>query len=115
MHVKNPILFSVLDKEHFGKEVRCSHCEKRYVFDDETLVRHLELFEGLCAQIYRSQEILGKSSIAIDIGTKHVKVPFNLLLTRLNSVIELDINGKKSEIAFRLEPIVEVAHAQQSG
>ena len=103
-----PVLFSVLDKESFSKGVHCSGCKKYYRFDDETLVRHLGLFEELCQQIYKSQEILGRSSVAIDIGAKCVKVPFNLLLTRLSSVIELNMNGKKSEIAFRLEPLMEV-------
>ncbi|MCH9635308.1 MAG: hypothetical protein S4CHLAM81_05220 [Chlamydiales bacterium] len=105
---QNPVVFSVLDKESFGKGVTCSHCEKSYRFDDETLVHHLELFEALCRQIADSSEILGRSSVAIDIGAKCVKVPFNLLLTRLSSVIELNVNGKRSEIAFRLEPLVEV-------
>ena len=105
----SPVLFSVLDKESFSQGVRCSCCGKCYLFDDKTLVHHLRLFEGLCRQIYLSQEILGKSSVAIDIGTKCVKVPFNLLLTRLTSVIELNVNGKRSEITFRLEPVMEVA------
>lgn len=104
----NPVHFSVLDKDNFDKKVYCEHCNRVYQFDDETLVHHLELFEALCQQIYKSQEILGKSSVAIDIGSKCVKVPFNLLLTRLTSVIELNVNGKKSQIAFRLEPTMEV-------
>ena len=105
---KTPIYFSVLDKKNFHKKVHCTGCDKVYQFDDQTLVHHLELFEALCQQIYKSQEILGKSSVAIDIGSKCVKVPFNLLLTRLTSVIELNVNGKKTQIAFRLEPIMEV-------
>lgn len=103
-----PVLFSVLDKENFKKEVVCAECGKKYVFDDESLVRHLELFEALCRQIYKSQEILGKSAVAIDIGDKCVKVPFNLLLTRLTSLIELNMNGKRFNITFRLEPLMEV-------
>ncbi len=107
-----PVLFSVLNKENFNKGVQCSSCGKAYRFDDKTLVHHLELFEALCQQIYRSQEILGRSSVAIDIGAKCVKVPFNLLLTRLTSVIELNMNGRKSEIAFRLEPLMDVPSAR---
>ncbi len=110
----DPVLFSVLAKESYCKGVECSGCGKIYRFDDKTLVRHLELFEALCQQIYKSQEILGKSSVAIDIGAKCVKVPFNLLLTRLTSVIELNVNGKRSEIAFRLEPLMEVPSATKT-
>jgi hypothetical protein len=103
-----PILFSVLDREHFSKIVPCEECGRKYAFDDETLLRHLTQFEALCHQIYASGEILGNSAIAIDVGNHHVKVPFNILLTRLSSVLELNVNGKKSVIFFRVEPLKDV-------
>jgi transcription elongation factor Elf1 len=106
-----PILFSVLDREHFRKIVPCTKCGLKYAFDDETLLRHLTQFEALCHQIYASEEILGSSAIAIDVGEHHVKVPFNILLTRLSSVLELNINGKKSVIYFRVEPLKDVPEA----
>jgi len=106
-----PILFSVLDREHFSRIVPCCECGRKYAFDDETLLRHLTQFEALCHQIYASEDILGSSAIAIDVGKHHVKVPFNILLTRLSSVLELNINGKKSEIFFRVEPLKDVPEA----
>ena len=106
---QKPVVFSVLDIKSVEKSVACSHCGKVYRFDDETLLHHLTLFEQLCRQIHASSEILGRSAVAVDIGAKCVKVPFNLLLTRLSSVIELEMDGKKIEIAFRLEPLTEVA------
>jgi transcription elongation factor Elf1 len=106
-----PILFSVLDKEYFSNIVPCSACGRKYAFDDENLLRHLMQFEALCQQIYASQAILGSSAIAIDVGNHHVKVPFNILLTRLSSVLELNVNGKKSEIYFRVEPLKDVPEA----
>ncbi len=103
-----PVIFSVLD----GKErVTCSGCERKYAFDDESLLRHLRQFEALCRQIHASEEILGNTSIAIDVGSHHVKVPFNILLTRLSSVIELNMNGKKTVIEFRIEPLKDVPEA----
>ena len=103
-----PILFSVLDREHFNKIVACEACGRKYAFQDETLLRHLTQFEALCQQIYASEEILGSTAIAIDVGTHHVQVPFNILLTRLSSVIELNISGKKSVIYFRVEPLKDM-------
>jgi hypothetical protein len=105
---ESPILFSVLDRENFAKIVACGSCGQKYAFDDETLLKHLRQFEALCQQIYASEEILGSTAIAIDVGSHHVKVPFNILLTRLSSVIELNINGKKSVIFFRVEPLKDV-------
>ena len=96
-----PILFSVLDREHFGKVVPCSECGRKYAFDDETLLRHLTQFEALCHQIYASEEILGSSAIAIDVGNHHVKVPFNILLTRLSSVLELHLTEKNLKSFLR--------------
>lgn len=106
-----PILFSVLERKNFNKGIMCSCCGQKYAFDDQTLQDDLRQFEALCYQLHASQKILGKTSVAIDVGSHHVKVPFNLLLTRLSSVIELNINGKTSQIAFRVEPLIDVPEA----
>lgn len=102
----SPVDFSVL--EDFDGEIHCGCCEQSYRFDDETLLRQLHLFEALCRQIHDSEEILGSTSIAIDVGSHHVKVPFNLLLTRMSSVLDLTIDGKKMEIHFRIEPVKDI-------
>lgn len=101
------LLFSVLDKESFSGVVDCE-CGKKYVFDDETLLSHLTQFEALCQQIHASEEILGNTAIAVDVGSHHVKVPFNILLTRLSSILELNIKGKKVMITFRVEPLKDI-------
>lgn len=41
-----PIVFSVLDRENFSAVVVCSQCRRKYVFEDETLLRHLKQFEA---------------------------------------------------------------------
>lgn len=100
-----PVLFSVLDPKVSLSRVRCTSCEQVYAFEDEVLKRHLKKFEALCQQIHDSEEILGNASIAIDVGQHHVKVPFNILLTRLSSEIRLKMNGKTMLISFRVEPL----------
>jgi len=110
---EEPILFSVLNRDDFDCVVPCLKCGKKYAFDDETLLRHLRQFESLCRQIHASEEILGGTSIAIDVGSHHVKVPFNILLTRLSSVIDLDIDGEKFSVAFRVEPLKDVPKASK--
>lgn len=105
---EGPILFSVLDQEGFNGIVPCKKCGKKYAFQDETLLRHLQQFEALCKQIHASSEILGGTAIAIDVGSHHVKVPFNILLTRLSSVIELNVGGEKFSVSFRVEPLKDV-------
>lgn len=102
-----PMRFSVLNGEDFREFVVCGRCEKRYVFDQK-LVSLLQKFEALCRQIHESAEILGHSSVAINVGNHHVQVPFNILLTRLSSVMELSINGKNHSITFRVEPLSDI-------
>lgn len=98
------VAFSILERDYIHG-IACSGCGRKYRFEDETLIEQLRQFEALCRQIHASQAILGKASIAIDIDTHHVKVPFNLLLTRLSSVLDLNVGGKKLSIAFRVEPV----------
>lgn len=86
----------------------CPGCSKKYGFEDPALLRQLKKFEALCAQIHESQEILGNASVGIDVGEHHVKVPYKLLLTRLNSSLDLDIEGKLISITFRIEPTQEL-------
>lgn len=106
------VKFSPLNKATFEKGILCEHCQKKYEFS-EKLMTQLTLFHELCAQIHRSQEILGQTSIAIDLEGKRLRLPYNLLLTRLSSVISLELEGKKSEMMFRIEPGKECPPPEQ--
>lgn len=92
----------------FSKAVHCSSCGREYHFSDE-LNHQLTLFRDLCVQIHRSQEILGQTSVAIDLEDKQLCIPYNLLLTRLSSVIQLEIDGKPCKLTFRIEPGKELS------
>lgn len=104
----HPVFFSVLDDQHLSKTIQCSHCEKQYLFGTQILSQ-LKQFEALCKQIQQSKEILGQASIAIDVGPHHVKIPFQLLLTRLSSVLELNIGNEKTSISFRVDTLKGVS------
>lgn len=96
--------FSVFDLDNHPKLV-CPSCGKAYLFDDYVLKRQLRKFEALCQQLVDSEEILGAASVGIDIGDRHVRVPYKILLTRLSSVLELKIGDQPLAISFRIEPI----------
>jgi transcription elongation factor Elf1 len=100
---KTAIRFSVFNLQEHAL-INCTGCAKKYAFTDPDLIRQLKKFEALCSQIHESQEILGNASVGIDIGEHQVKVPYKLLLTRLNSMIDLNIEGALISIAFRVEP-----------
>lgn len=101
---KQPIRFSLFEIEQ-EPHLTCSHCSKKYLFEDENLKRQLQQFEALCRQIQASSEILGHTSIGVDVGDHHVKIPFKLLLTRLSSRLDLSIGDTQETLAFRFEPL----------
>lgn len=103
-----PILFSVFHLDAVNHVVACLSCDKKYAFNDETLLRQLNKFEKLCQQINESEEILGDASVGIDVGGHHVEVPYKLLLTRLNSNLDLMIGNRPCKIRFRIEPTIPV-------
>lgn len=100
----HPVCFNVLDLQ---QQIPCSGCKKSYAFAED-IRRQIKKFANLCEKIQESEEILGKTAVAVDVGPHHVKVPFRLLLTRLGSVLDLDIDGQKLEILFRTEPLKDI-------
>lgn len=98
------VSFSVFDLEA-KQAITCTHCSKQYSFADETLIRQLKKFTALCTQIRESEEILGNAAVGVNMGDRSVKIPFKLLLTRLNSNLELKLGEQNVSIAFRLEPL----------
>ncbi len=105
---KTPVTFSIFELDKSEAPVVCSNCNKQYLLQDETLKRQLKKFEALCKQIVDSEEILGNTSIGIDVGEHQVKIPYKLLLTRLNSSLDLTIGDQKVSIVFRLEPRLDL-------
>lgn len=102
---KTPIDFSIFELDKKANFVQCPQCEKKYAFNDETLIRQLKKFASLCRQIIESEEILGNTTVGIDVGDKHVKVPYKLLLTRFTSSLDLIMGGEPVSIRFRIEPL----------
>lgn len=107
---QSPIQFSIFELENREGEIPCNKCETIYDFSDPTLKRQLKKFEALCRQIQQSEEILSNTSIGIFVGEQEVKVPFKLLLTRLNSTLDLIVGDKPLSIIFRIEPSKDLPH-----
>lgn len=103
-----PVNFSVFDMDQNLEPIPCTRCGKCYLLQDETLVRQLKKFIALCYQIRDSEEILSNTSVAINVGTHQVEVPYKLLLTRLSTKLNLKIGDQQLAISFRFEPIHDV-------
>lgn len=102
---KCPLQFSVFDLDIPHHLIHCEHCEKKYALNDATLKRQLRKFAALCAQLVESEEILSQTAVGIDVGHHHVKIPYKLLLTRLNSTLDLKFGEETISIVFRMEPL----------
>lgn len=82
----------------------CHSCGTAYGLGDTDLRRQIETFDALCRQIAASEEILSNVSVGIQVNGKQVCVPYRILLTRLNSKLDLSIGDQPFPIEFRLEP-----------
>jgi len=101
--------FSLFDLDTPNALIPCEHCSKKYALSDENLKRQIRLFEALCRQIHASKEILGNTAVGVDVGERHVKIPYKLLLTRLTSTLDLKVGKEELSIAFRTEPLEDIS------
>lgn len=100
------IQFSLLNLQH-EKKIDCQGCGKNFDFSDNTLLKQVDQFVTLCSTLHECQDILSNTSIGIYVNGQEILVPYKLLLTRLNSKLELDIGGQPCNISFRVEPSLD--------
>lgn len=105
---QHPVCFSVFDLDQNEGIVSCSSCSLIYDFNEEGLRRQLRKFENLCRQIHLSEEILSHTAVGISLGDREIKIPFKILLTRLNSTLDLLIGDQPLTITFRTEPSKDI-------
>ncbi|MCK5708854.1 MAG: hypothetical protein KAI43_14505 [Candidatus Aureabacteria bacterium] len=86
--------------------VTCRNCGKSYTFNEEFIVK-MKKFEKLILAVREAEDILGDTNVAINIKNNEIKVPYRLLLTRLNTHITLNIGNKAISFRFRIEPLNE--------
>lgn len=108
LNCQSAVQFSIFSLLKEDCKVDCSNCFKSFQFKDEVLIRQLRKFEKLCIQIHESEEILGNTSVGVNVGNNHVSIPYKLLLTRFNAQLELEIGGKPCKVMFRAEPILDI-------
>ena len=58
----------------------------------------------LILAIRNSEDILGDSVVSVNVAGGEVRIPYALLLTRLNTMISLDIGGTKTDFHLWVEP-----------
>lgn len=109
-----PVNFSIFELENSEEGIICSECGLVYDFSDEALRRQLSKFEKLCLQIQQSEEILSNASIGIYLGDREIKIPYKILLSRLNSTLDLKMGEQTLSIVFRIEPTLDLLNLNKS-
>lgn len=98
------VQFNLVDLMDGSAKVSCANCHKIYAFDKEFLGK-LNKLRLLILAVQDAEEILGDCNISVITPAGDVKIPYRLLLTRLNTLIALNCDGKKLEFNFRIEPL----------
>ena len=98
------VQFNVMELRESKGRVSCDACHREYRFEPDFLDK-LERLRRLILAVMDAEDILGDANVAVTTLTGDVKVPYRLLLTRLNTIISLQTDGKKVDFNFRIEPL----------
>lgn len=96
-----PVSVLAIQENH---RIRCSTCKNEYVFN-EKLADQIRRFERLVTAVQEAKDILGDTAVAVDVPGHSVRVPYKLLLTRLNTLLTLRINNEEIKLNFRVDPL----------
>jgi hypothetical protein len=97
------VSFKLSDALNDDFQALCPECHNSYKFDDD-LKTKLNKLRDLIVAVRKAEDILGECNVAVTVPGKTVKIPYALLLTRLNTMITLNLAGKEIDFHFRIEP-----------
>jgi len=107
-HCLNPdcgavVKFDLADVKKRGFQAVCPECLATYKLDDalrDRLMRMLSLVEA----IRNAEDLLGDANVAIATRNEEIRIPYAMLLTRLNTIITLEFGGHKVDFHLWIEP-----------
>lgn len=85
--------------------LKCPCCHRQYEFADDVFIDKLNKLRNLLLAVQDAEDILGDVNVGVTTLNGEVKIPYRLLLTRLNTMITLDVGGRKVDFHFRVEPL----------
>ena len=100
------IQFSLADIADSSFQTVCKKCYHTYELDGvlrEKLIKMLKLI----ATLREVEDILGDCKISVSVANEEIKIPYALLLTRLNTMISLKIGDRNVDFHLRVEPTAE--------
>ena len=100
---KGEISFNLTEALDENFQGICKECHNSYAFDTD-LKEKLTKLSDLIIAVRKAEDILGDCNVAVTVPGQTVKVPYSLLLTRLNTMITLKVGDKDVDFHFRVEP-----------
>ena len=97
------VKFDLTDIAKDDFQTLCPKCHKPYQFNAELREKLMKLHHLVLA-LRQAESILGDCNVAVTVPGGEVKIPYALLLTRLNTMITLNVGDKTVDFHLRIEP-----------
>ena len=97
------VKFNLMELEQSDFQTMCPKCHRPYQFDDQLREKFCKLYNLILA-VRDAEPILGDCNVAVAVPAGEVKVPYALLLTRMNTMITLNLGDKKVDFHLWIEP-----------
>ncbi len=97
------ISFSLSGASGSSFQAVCPQCHRAYLFDAALREKFRKMLNLILA-VREAEDILGDSCVSVSVAGGEVRIPYSLLLTRLNTMITLEHGGRKTDFHLRVEP-----------
>ena len=84
-------------------KAECPVCHRSYSLDP-ALRDKLTRMLALISAIRNAEDILGDTAVSVNVAGGEVRVPYALLLTKLNTLITLTLEGTPTDFHLWVEP-----------
>ncbi|MCJ8332106.1 MAG: hypothetical protein HRT89_09545 [Lentisphaeria bacterium] len=100
--------FNLMTLQENDGQVSCKHCHRPFKFSKKFQEKLLKLRQLIVA-IREAEDIIDDCNVSVTTAIDNVKVPYRLLLTRMNTLISLKVSNKVIDFNFRIEPLNDEA------
>lgn len=97
------VKFNLMELDEADFQAMCPKCHRPYQFDDQLKDKFKKL-QNLIFAVREAEPILGDCNVAVAVPAGEVKVPYALLLTRMNTMITLNLGDQKVDFHLWIEP-----------
>ncbi len=97
------VKFNLMELANADFQTLCPVCHTPYCFDEELRGKLMKL-KKLIEAVREAESILGNCNVGVAVPGGEVKIPYALLLTRLNTMISLKFGGKQVDFHLWIEP-----------